>query len=341
MSTVAVVVIGRNEGERLKRCLGSVSASGRTAVYVDSGSTDGSVAVAKALGCEVVELDSSQPFTAARARNEGVAWVGRHRPDAAYVQLLDGDTELSPGWIEKGVAALESGDRVCASFGRLHERQPEASVYNRICDLEWKLPVGEVHCFGGITLVRVRAFLDVGGFNAGLIAGEEPEFSQRLRRAGWRILSVDADMALHDAGITRFGQWWKRSMRSGHAYAQVCWMGSGVADRFGLRQSLRTWFWVCGVPALSAASVLLDPLAPLAGVALLLLQSARIGIGIKTGGASGSTALTYGLLWFPTQLAQWFGQLKFAFSLLFGRKSRLIEYKAPVPGGTGGPGGPA
>ncbi len=231
---------------------------------------------------------------------------------------------------------LDGRKDLCSAFGRLHERHPERSIYNRICDIEWKMRVGEVHCFGGIVLVRVKAFLDAGGFDDTLIAGEEPEFSQRLRRAGWKIWSADADMAVHDANITRFGQWWKRSLRSGHAYAQVCWMGSGVRDRFGLRQSLRTWFWVCGVPCLSAATALLHPLAPLGGVALLVLQSARIGIGIKAGGAAGSTARTYALLWFPTQMAQWFGQVKFVFSLLFGRKTRLIEYKAPVAGGPGG-----
>jgi glycosyltransferase involved in cell wall biosynthesis len=327
MSAVAVVVIGRNEGERLQRCLQSVLRLGFFVVYVDSGSADGSVAAAKALGCEVIELDRAQPFTAARARNEGVAWLGRHRPEVQTVQLLDGDTELCAGWVEKGVAALESREDVCAVFGRLNERHPEASVYNRICDLEWKLPAGEVHCFGGILLLRKKAFLDSGGFNAGLIAGEEPELSQRLRRAGWRILSLDVDMALHDADITRFRQWWKRSLRSGHAYAQVCWMGSGIRDRFGLKQSLRTWFWVFVVPCLAGLSVLFHRAAPLAFVGLYLLQSVRVGLGRRFSGVPGAAALGYGLLWLPTQLAQWVGQCKFAFNLLLGRSPHLIEYK--------------
>lgn len=339
MSAVGVVVIGRNEGERLKRCLESVLGKGRPVVYVDSGSSDGSVAVARSLGCEVVELDPAAPFTAARARNEGVAWFGRHQPQVSYVQLLDGDTELSAGWIEKGVELLDSRSDVCSVFGRLHERHPELSIYNRICDLEWKMRGGEVHCFGGITMLRGKAFLDAGGFNAGLIAGEEPELSQRLRRGGWKIWSSDADMALHDAGITRFGQWWKRSLRSGHAYAQVCWMGSGLKDRFGLRQSLRTWFWVLGLPILSGLSSWVDPLAPLGGAALYLVQMARIGAGIRSSGASGSTALTYSLLWLPTQLAQWFGQCTFLISLLFRRKPRLIEYKAVPSGSPEGPRG--
>jgi len=339
MSDVGVVVIGRNEGERLKRCLESVVGRGRTLVYVDSGSSDGSVGLAKGMGCEVIELAPSLPFTAARARNEGMAWMGRHRPDVAFVQLVDGDTELVAGWIEKGLEILAARNDVCTVIGRLHERYPERSVYNRICDLEWKMPVGEVHCFGGISFMRVKAFLDSGGFDAGLIAGEEPEFSQRLRKAGWKIWSSDSDMGHHDAGITRFSQWWTRSIRSGHAYAQVCWLGSGLRDRFGLRQSMRTWFWFFWLPCLAAASRWIHPLAPLGLPALYVLQCVRIGVGAWRGGRSGSAALAYALLWLPTQLAQWFGQLKFLGSLLLGRKSRLIEYKAAVSSGTDGPRG--
>ena len=54
MSTVGIVAIGRNEGERLHRCLNSVVGRGLTLVYVDSGSTDGSIKLARNLGVEGV-----------------------------------------------------------------------------------------------------------------------------------------------------------------------------------------------------------------------------------------------------------------------------------------------
>jgi len=47
---IDAVVIGRNEGERLVACLASLGGEIRRAVYVDSGSTDGSVAAARAAG---------------------------------------------------------------------------------------------------------------------------------------------------------------------------------------------------------------------------------------------------------------------------------------------------
>lgn len=65
-----VVVIGRNEGERLRQCLRSLLPT-VVAVYVDSGSTDGSAKWARDNGAEVVDLDASVPFTAARVRNAG------------------------------------------------------------------------------------------------------------------------------------------------------------------------------------------------------------------------------------------------------------------------------
>src|SRR6056297_3022296 len=89
--SVAAITIGRNEGERLKRCLASLEGLVAPIVYVDSGSTDGSVAAARNAGAEVVELDPSAPFTAARARNVGLVRLSEIDPDGTYVQFLDGD----------------------------------------------------------------------------------------------------------------------------------------------------------------------------------------------------------------------------------------------------------
>src|SRR5579872_4333993 len=93
---LGVVVIGRNEGERLRRCLGSLLDSTRSIVYVDSGSSDGSVAMSRSLGVEVVDLDMRTAFTAARARNEGFWHLVRVRPDLEYVFFVDGDCEVLP-----------------------------------------------------------------------------------------------------------------------------------------------------------------------------------------------------------------------------------------------------
>ncbi|PZP18651.1 MAG: glycosyl transferase, partial [Kocuria rhizophila] len=138
---IDAVVIGRNEGERLVRCLDSLTAAGlRRVVYVDSGSTDGSVAAAEARGAQVVLLDTAQPFTAARARNAGAAALPA---GGDYIQFVDGDCALDPGWIPVASAFLDAHPKVAVACGRRREIAPEASVYNRLIDREWDTPVGE------------------------------------------------------------------------------------------------------------------------------------------------------------------------------------------------------
>src|SRR5262245_39089288 len=123
---IGVVAIGRNEGERLRRCLASAAGAARL-VYVDSGSSDGSVALARSLSAEVVELDPHRPFTAARARNEGFARLRAIAPAFEYVQFVDGDCELLPGWIETAAAFLDAHREVAVACGRRRERFPQRS----------------------------------------------------------------------------------------------------------------------------------------------------------------------------------------------------------------------
>lgn len=218
---IGAVVIGRNEGARLETCLRSVRRDLKTVVYVDSGSSDGSVALARDLGAEVVELSEERPFTAARGRNAGVDRLRKIDQDAEFVQFIDGDCELQPGWIEAAEGALRADLKLAVVCGRRRERHPELSSYNRLCDMEWDTPVGPAKSCGGDSLVRMKAFAAVGGFDEDLIAGEEPDLCFRLQRAGWGILRLSAEMTLHDASMTRASQWWQRSVRSGYATAEA------------------------------------------------------------------------------------------------------------------------
>jgi len=263
---VAIVVIGRNEGERLKRCLRAALEAAATVVYVDSGSTDGSAAYARSAGCLVVELDPSTPFTAARARNEGFAWAQQQAPGTPFVQFLDGDCELEAAWLFKASEALRQEKDAGIVRGHLREMHPEASVYNRMCDLEWRQPVGEICACGGIFMVRAEAFRAAGGFRPDVIAAEDDEFCVRARRAGWRIWMLDAPMARHDAAITRFSQWWQRARRTGHAYAQVAALHGDGDERYFVRERRRTLIWGLLLPA---AALVLAPITR--GVSLVVM----------------------------------------------------------------------
>jgi GT2 family glycosyltransferase len=241
--TIGLVAIGRNEGERLKRCLRSAKPQVTELVYVDSGSTDDSVAFARSLGVHVVELDPTVPFTAGRARNEGARRLRQIVPDLEFVQFVDGDCELDPAWIGRAVAELRADPRAAVVCGRRRERNPQASLYNRLCDIEWDTPVGEALACGGDFMARYAAFEGVGGFSPELIAGEEPDLCFRLRRAGYRIRRVDAEMTLHDAAMTEFSQWWRRNLRSGHASAEAWARRGSWSERKLLKDILSNVLW--------------------------------------------------------------------------------------------------
>lgn len=321
---VGVVVIGRNEGARLERCLETMAGLVANAVYVDSGSTDRSVAMARAMGLDVVELDARMPFTAARARNEGFARLQERIPGLAFVQFVDGDCELAGGWLEKAAIFLRDHGDVAAVSGRLRERHPEESVYNMLCDIEWDAPVGEAAACGGIALMRASAFASARGFRADLIAGEEPELCVRLRASGWRIWRLCEEMASHDAGMTRFSQWWLRALRGGYAVAQGADLHGASPDAHGVRESRSAWFWGLGIPA---AAIGVSPWAGAWALLVLLafpLQVVRLAMrGRRSMRENWWHAAFLVLGKFPEML----GQAKFLLHRCRGGQSRLIEYK--------------
>ena len=94
MPKIGIVIIGRNEGERLIRCIQSLHEYIANTVYVDSASTDHSVEAANNLGAHTLALDMLKPFTAARARNAGFAQLLKIFPDTEFVQFVDGDCEV-------------------------------------------------------------------------------------------------------------------------------------------------------------------------------------------------------------------------------------------------------
>ena len=323
--TVGVVVIGRNEGERLKRCLTSLLDSTQSIVYVDSGSTDGSVAMSLSMGLEVVELDLRTAFTAARARNEGFWHLVRVRPDLRYVFFVDGDCEVIAGWVDVATRFLDSRPDVAAVCGRLRERYPEKSVYNLLCDIEWEsFPLGDAKMCGGNAVMRIEAVRQVNGFRADLICGEEPELCVRLRQKGWRIWQLETDMALHDAALYHFSQWWKRMVRGGYAYAQGAREHGAPPEEHWVEESRRIWAWGLLIPLGVLILALTLDLRLLWFLAIYPLQVIRLAVlGPRSWRQNWVRAVALVLCKFPEML----GQLKFLMDKQRRVQSSLIEYK--------------
>lgn len=313
---MGVVVIGRNEGQRLIRCLESVLRLGCPVVYADSNSTDGSAAIAKRMGAAVVRLDPSRPMNAARGRKAGFDRLLHMHPAVQHVLFIDGDCELDAAFLPVAQAAMLARPEVAVVCGKRRERHPQASVYNRIADLEWDTPVGECDSCGGDALFNVHAYLQAGGFDDTVLAGEEPELCSRIRRQGFKVLRIDVAMSWHDMNMHQLSQWWRRGVRTGYGALDVR-RRHGVQDFNRLLVS--AWVWVLAWPLLSVAllagvvfsvgSTAAGWLALLAA-SLLPMQVLRVSRTGRQRGLALPDALGYGALMMVNKLSCAWGQLK-------------------------------
>ncbi|MDD3935999.1 glycosyltransferase family 2 protein [Rhodoferax sp.] len=313
---MGVVVIGRNEGPRLIRCLESVLRLGCPVVYADSNSSDGSVAKAKRMGAAVARLDPSRPMNAARGRKAGFDRLLQMHPALKHVLFLDGDCELDAAFLPAAQAAMLARPEVAVVCGRRRERHPQASVYNRMADLEWNTPVGECDSCGGDALFSVRAYVQAGGFDDTVLAGEEPELCSRIRRQGFQVLRINVAMSWHDMNMHQLSQWWRRGVRTGYGALDV-------RRRHGVQEFNRllvsAWVWVLAWPLVSLALVAgaaFSAGATAAGwlalfaVSLLPLQVLRVARTGRQRGLALPDALAYGALMMVNKWACAWGQLK-------------------------------
>ncbi len=322
---VGVVVIGRNEGHRLIVCLDSLTDKVEHIVYVDSGSVDDSVKHAEELNVNVVQLNMNTPFTAARARNVGFAALMEIAPHIEYVQFVDGDCEVVDSWLESALDYLDAYDEAAVVCGRRRERYPRDTIYNMMCDLEWNTPVGEAKACGGDALIRVKAFKQVAGYKESLIAGEEPELCVRLRKNGWKIERLDEEMTLHDAAISTYSQWWKRTKRAGYAYAEGSFLHGSRPERHWVKESLRILFWALLLPILIFITLFFHWQVSLALVYLYLFQYVRLALK----NMQKRRPFPWKLAGFSlmSKFAEFQGFFQFYKQLASGKQAKIIEYK--------------
>jgi glycosyltransferase involved in cell wall biosynthesis len=319
MTPVDVVLIGRNEGARLVACLDSVTGQARQVVYVDSGSTDASVAKAEARGARVVRLDLSTPFTAARARNAGFDALN----DPGIVMFIDGDCTLVPGFLEAARAHLEAHPDLALVTGWRSEINRDASVYNQLCDWEWHRPAGRIEACGGDMMVRASAWLAVGGMNPQVIAAEDDEFCTRLRKAGWQLERLTLDMTCHDAAMLRFGQWWARAVRTGHGFGQV----GHLHPEYFTTERKRMLAYGLVLPMLFLVGLVAWPPLSLLVLAVYGLNYLRTARGLIHDGLPAAQAWRHAALLTLSKIPNMIGAARFHIRRLLARPMRIIEYK--------------
>jgi cellulose synthase/poly-beta-1,6-N-acetylglucosamine synthase-like glycosyltransferase len=327
---LSVVIIGRNEGSRLVRCIRSAQAMRDIRgpieiIYVDSASQDGSAERARALGARVIVVHPERP-SAALGRNAG--WRAAQAP---VVLFLDGDTILDPDFAARALPLLKDPN-VAVVWGHRRELHPEASIYNRVLDLDWIYPPGPSEFCGGDALMRRAALERVNGFDERLIAGEEPELCQRLRTLGYRIEHIDQPMTLHDLAMTRWEQYWRRAERAGHAYAEVASrfrdsdypLWSAEVRRNQIHAAILILAALGGIVFAVVEKSLWPLLLPIVFYLGLIVRTARR---VEWKDPSLVTRLLYGVHSHLQQIPILIGQLSYYRDRRAGRRRRLIEYK--------------
>ncbi|MEL7486998.1 MAG: glycosyltransferase [Pseudomonadota bacterium] len=317
------VAIGRNEGDRLKACLTSLVAASSRVVYVDSASSDDSVAFARGLGVDVVDLDMTAPFTAARARNAGYEALIARWPDVETAMFIDGDCALAADFPSAALAALAAQDDIGVVTGRCREARRDATIYNTLCDMEWDGPIGEIEACGGIFVARCAAFDAAGGFDPDVIAAEDDEFCIRVRENGFRIIRIDADMCFHDAAMTRFSQWWTRAARAGHAFAQVGAMHRG----YFAAERRRALAWGLFLPAIAIIAAPVTNGLSLGLFALYPVSYWRTRRRLVRDGAAPRDAGLYARFLILSKFPAVLGLLSYWRKKLTGRQIQIVEYK--------------
>ncbi len=328
--SLSVVIIGRNEGQRLIDCINSVRAmddlpENLEIIYVDSDSTDGSPERALALDVQVILVHPDRP-AAAIGRNAG--WRAAQAP---LVLFLDGDTILQPDFIKQ--ALLELADpKVAVVCGCRRELYPQNSIYQRVLDLDWIFKPGFAEFCGGDTLIRRHVLEEVDGYNPLLIAGEEPEMCQRIRTRGYTILHIKQVMTKHDLAINSFSQYWQRTERGGHAYAEVSTMVQDTAIPLWQRESSKNIFNASALVGLFGIGLVMSlfltawwPL--LLSVGLFALLSVRSAWRARWKSTNKLTLFLYGFHSQFQHIPIAFGQLSYFYHRWRGKRRRLIEYK--------------
>lgn len=320
---VDLVLIGRNEGARLVAGLASVRGAARRVVYVDSGSTDDSVAQARAAGAEVVSLDLSTPFTAARARNAGYDALRATGPAPEIVQFIDGDCSLVDGWIDAGRAALARDPKLGLVTGWRRELRPTANIYHSLAEREWLQPAGPIKVCGGDMMVRATAFEAVGGLDGALISSEDEDFCLRLAKAGWRLERLPRDMTRHDIAMTRLSEWLRRALRAGHGFAEV---GARHPDHYR-RQIARIWVYGAVLPGVFVAGLFTVWWIAAAVAALYALSFVRTARGLARDPAPVGTPWGHAVFFTIGKFPNLAGMILWRIRRLRGAAPRLIEYK--------------
>jgi len=256
-TAVCVVIPAHNAARFLGEAARSVLAQTHAAlelVIVDDGSTDDTLAVARALGDARVRVRTGPNGGRAHARNLGVA---ASRP-CPYLAFLDADDVWDPdklavqlAWFAAHPDAVGVGSfmRYISSAGRIlgeTGQRIDAAAHARIADAELA-PFPVSSCL----VVRRAAFDAVGGFDPVLREAEDLEFMAQLARRGGvgcvpRVLGSyrihpESAMARRRLVVNTYARFVRQRLRARDAGGDLTWAAFAAAYRPTWRERWRDY----------------------------------------------------------------------------------------------------
>jgi cellulose synthase/poly-beta-1,6-N-acetylglucosamine synthase-like glycosyltransferase len=296
-------------------------------IYADSGSIDGSVQLAQSMGARTITLQPERP-SAALGRNAG--W---RAANGSIVLFLDGDTILHPQFVAESLSEFADSE-IAVVWGHRRELYPERSIYIRTLDLDWIYLAGRTPYCGGDALFLRDVLAKVNGFDETLIAGEEPELCRRIAAIGFSILHVDRPMTGHDLAIYRWRQYWKRSTRAGHAFAEVSDRFKATDQSFWTEESKRNRnraLFLVGLALMGlSGTIFLRSPWPLLLVCLFFgVIAMRSAWKVRWKSKDVFALALYGIHSHLQQVPIYVGQLQYKINRRRGKRAMLVEYKQP------------
>ena len=244
---VSILLACRNGAATLDETLDSLAAQvwdrPWEIVYIDNGSTDGSVAVFEAAAARHPEVamrfvDAASVAGKSRALNLGAAAAA-----GRSLMFCDADDTVAPGWLAAMGEALERHDFVACRFD-LTRHNPDWVVASRDPFQVDSLPIipHEPFCpvAGGASLGMHRAVYEgLGGFDPDFPTSEDTDFCIRAHLAGYRLAFVPEAIYHY-----RLRDDMRAIRRQAHAYARseaLLRARYMPAQRFLARGPWRTW----------------------------------------------------------------------------------------------------
>jgi len=220
---VSIIIIGKNEESNLGNCFRSVlemdyPADRFEVIYVDTGSTDRSLEIARKSNVRAVEEHAQFP-SPGLARNRGIQ-------EAQYdiIHFIDGDMTIDSGYLRKAVSFLDT-DRIACVIGNVSERRSDRSFLARVLNYPWSIRRSgfvEAPGAGGTFLKGVLQMIN--GYNPLILKGQETELGYRIRQKGYRIYKIEHTMGVHHYGINNLCDLAKRSYLMGISYGMILTM---------------------------------------------------------------------------------------------------------------------